>query len=64
MLLRDKRVKASKVLKIIQSVLMFRTGSGGDRKFFENLDVKLHFLEIRPPGANELKRDTEFMNLA
>ena len=29
-----------------------------------NLDVKLHFLEIRPPGANELKRDAEFMNLA
>ena len=33
-------------------------------KFFENLDVKLHFLEIGPPGANALKRDAEFMNLA
>ena len=33
-------------------------------KFFERLDVKLHFLEIGPPGANALKRDAEFMNLA
>ena len=34
-------------------------------KNFENLDVKLHFLGIRPPGANEFKRDAaELMNLA
>ena len=34
MLLRDKRVKASKVLKIIQSVLMFRTGFSGFHRYY------------------------------